>query len=85
MKKMSKKNTDKNVQFYLQNRQHGDKRYDFRAKLFTERLNLAKNLHKRDLVAHYGCVNAIEFSKEGQYLISGKNVLFHLSIRVDPH
>lgn len=39
--------------------------------LFNERLAKARNLYRKDLLAHYGCVNAIEFSKDGEYLISG--------------
>lgn len=77
---MDIKSTDKNIHYYLQKREHGLSRYDFRAKLFTERLNLAENLYTKDLVAHYGCVNAIEFSKEGQYLISGMSLLCRLKM-----
>lgn len=40
-------------------------------KLFKERLSKARNLYRKDLLAHYGCVNAIEFSDEGELLISG--------------
>jgi DDB1- and CUL4-associated factor 5 len=43
----------------------------FQSKLFKDRLSIAKNLFKRDLVSHYGCVNAIEFSQEGNWLTSG--------------
>lgn len=43
----------------------------FQSKLFKDRLSISKNLFKRDLLAHFGCVNAIEFSKEGDWLISG--------------
>ncbi|XP_022909763.1 DDB1- and CUL4-associated factor 5 [Onthophagus taurus] len=42
-----------------------------REKLFKERLRNAKNLYRKDLLAHYGCVNAIEFSEEGNLLVSG--------------
>lgn len=27
--------------------------------------------YRKDLVAHYGCVNAVEFSNNGQFLVSG--------------
>ncbi|CAL8111329.1 unnamed protein product [Orchesella dallaii] len=30
-----------------------------------------KTLHRKNLVAHFGCVNAIEFSKDGNLLVSG--------------
>lgn len=41
-------------------------------KIFKERLAKARNLYRKDLLAHYGCVNAIEFSAEGDLLVSGK-------------
>lgn len=44
----------------------------FKLNLFKDRLSISKNLFKRDLVSHFGCVNSIEFSKEGEWLISGK-------------
>lgn len=53
-------------------RQYGlDESKHFQLKLFKDRLSVAKNLFKRDLVHHYGCVNAIEFSQEGNWLTSG--------------
>lgn len=57
---------------HLINRQLGSNKTDFRANLFSEHLKIAKNLYKKDLVSHYGCINAIEFSTEGELLISGK-------------
>ncbi|XP_067012561.1 DDB1- and CUL4-associated factor 5 [Anabrus simplex] len=39
--------------------------------LLRERLNSASNLYRKDLLAHYGCVNAIEFSNKGELLVSG--------------
>lgn len=44
---------------------------DVRKKMFRERFARAKNLYRKDLFAHYGCVNAIEFSDEGELLVSG--------------
>ncbi|CAG9789403.1 unnamed protein product [Diatraea saccharalis] len=44
---------------------------EFKSHLFTKRLNAAKNLYRRDLVCHFGCVNAIEFSSNGELLVSG--------------
>lgn len=44
----------------------------FQSNLFKDRLSMSKNLFKKDLVAHFGCVNAIEFSEEGDWLISGE-------------
>ncbi|XP_076098557.1 DDB1- and CUL4-associated factor 5-like [Mytilus galloprovincialis] len=41
-------------------------------KFMRHRTSLAKNLFKRELKAHYGCVNAIEFSHQGgQFMSSG--------------
>ena len=37
----------------------------------SHRLDQISNLYQKDLYAHYGCVNAIEFSNEGDLLISG--------------
>lgn len=37
------------------------------------RLRGCRNLYKKDLLGHFGCVNAIEFSNNGgQWLVSGK-------------
>ncbi|KPI92221.1 DDB1- and CUL4-associated factor 5 [Papilio xuthus] len=44
---------------------------DVQSQLFSKRLNAAKNLYRRDLVCHFGCVNAIEFSSNGELLVSG--------------
>ena len=42
-------------------------------RLFRDRVCKAKSLYNRNLVGHFGCVNAIEFSnKGGQFLASGK-------------
>ncbi|XP_001848250.2 DDB1- and CUL4-associated factor 5 [Culex quinquefasciatus] len=60
-----------NVVRHLGARQAGDNVRNFRDNLFHERLRIARNLYKKDLVSHYGCVNAIEFSAEGELLVSG--------------
>lgn len=53
-------------------RQYGlDQTQNFQLKLFKDRLSIAKNLFKRDLVSHFGCVNAIEWSNNGNFLTSG--------------
>lgn len=57
---------------YIVHRQYRDNVF-IKNKLFNERLSKARNLYRKDLLAHYGCVNAIEFSKDGEYLISGKS------------
>lgn len=41
----------------------------------TNRLDVARNLYRKDLFAHFGCVNAIEFSNEGCWLISGEYIV----------
>jgi len=55
---------------YIQKRELGSK---FREdKIFVrEKLATDKHLHKKDLLAHFGCVNAVEFSGEGSLLVSG--------------
>lgn len=56
---------------HLLNRQIGNNIFHFRRNLFRERLANARNLYRKNLIAHYGCVNAIEFSRVGDLLISG--------------
>lgn len=58
---------------HLINRQVGNNISNFRRNLFRERLGSARNLFRKDLVSHYGCVNAIEFSSKGDLLISGNS------------
>lgn len=58
---------------HLLNRQIGNNIYYFRRNLFRERLASVRNLYRKNLVSHYGCVNAIEFSSTGDLLISGNN------------
>ncbi|CAG9762135.1 unnamed protein product [Ceutorhynchus assimilis] len=55
---------------YIIDRQYSEDLF-IKNKLFKERLAKAKNLYRKDLVSHYGCVNAIEFSQNGEYLVSG--------------
>ena len=57
---------------HLTSRQLGNSFWNFRQNLYRERLGIAKNLYKKDLIAHYGCVNALEFSIDGNLLVSGK-------------
>lgn len=57
---------------HLLNRQIGNNIYYFRRNLYRERLANARNLYRKNLVSHYGCVNAIEFSSSGDLLVSGK-------------
>ncbi|XP_069682679.1 DDB1- and CUL4-associated factor 5 isoform X2 [Periplaneta americana] len=55
---------------YLVKRQYND-RLNINKQLLRERLYSARNLYRKDLLAHYGCVNAIEFSNKGELLASG--------------
>lgn len=41
--------------------------------LIRQRFASAKNLYRKDLFSHFGCVNAIEFSRNGEWLLSGKS------------
>ena len=43
------------------------------ADLMDDRLESASYLYNRDLRAHYGCINAIEFSPSGSLMVSGKS------------
>ncbi|KAJ8714122.1 hypothetical protein PYW08_007742 [Mythimna loreyi] len=55
---------------YLNRREYG-LLPDIKSQFFNKRLNAAKNLYRRELVCHFGCVNAIEFSSNGELLVSG--------------
>ncbi|GLH03745.1 Retinoblastoma-binding protein 5 homolog [Gryllus bimaculatus] len=55
---------------YIINREYVRKN-NFTKTLIRERLNCARSLFRKDLLAHYGCVNAIEFSHRGDLLVSG--------------
>ncbi|XP_046750660.1 DDB1- and CUL4-associated factor 5 [Diprion similis] len=55
---------------YVLNRQIHD-HFNFTKRLVNARLGCSENLFRKDLQSHYGCVNAIEFSKEGELLVSG--------------
>lgn len=56
---------------YIIKRQYSTSVY-IKNELFNKRLASARNLFRKDLLSHYGCVNAIEFSNEGELLISGE-------------
>lgn len=40
-------------------------------RLVNSRLETSDNMYRKDLLSHYGCVNAIEFSKQGDLIVSG--------------
>lgn len=70
-KKFKKSDRTQNMLQFISSKLQISSQYDarkFRRKWFDS----AKNLYQKDLVAHYGCVNAIEFSDEGDLLFSGK-------------
>lgn len=65
------KSKSSNSVSHLIGRQFGNNVHNFRPNLFRERLGVAKNLYHTNLVSHFGCVNAIEFSNDGDLLVSG--------------
>jgi hypothetical protein len=58
---------------YILNRQIND-RINYCKELVDARFSGAQNLFRKDLYSHYGCINAIEFSKEGDLLVSGESI-----------
>ncbi|XP_031833772.1 DDB1- and CUL4-associated factor 5 isoform X2 [Nomia melanderi] len=48
-----------------------DNKVDHCKRLVNARFNTSENLFRKDLLSHYGCVNAIEFSNQGDLLVSG--------------
>ncbi|XP_034174648.2 DDB1- and CUL4-associated factor 5 isoform X2 [Osmia lignaria lignaria] len=61
---------DCNPLSYLIARQIDDK-VNHCKRLVNARFKNSENLFKKDLLSHYGCVNAIEFSNQGDLLVSG--------------
>ncbi|XP_032691163.1 DDB1- and CUL4-associated factor 5 [Odontomachus brunneus] len=55
---------------YVVARQIDDK-VDYCKSLMNARFENSENLYRKDLLSHYGCVNAIEFSNQGDLLVSG--------------
>ncbi|XP_011636836.1 DDB1- and CUL4-associated factor 5 isoform X1 [Pogonomyrmex barbatus] len=55
---------------YVLARQIDDK-VDYCRTLVNARFENSENLYRKDLLSHYGCVNAIEFSNQGDLLVSG--------------
>lgn len=62
--------SDCNPLSYLIARQINDK-VDYCKRLVNARFKNSENLFRKDLLSHYGCVNAIEFSNQGDLLVSG--------------
>ncbi|XP_011704608.1 PREDICTED: DDB1- and CUL4-associated factor 5 [Wasmannia auropunctata] len=48
-----------------------DNKVDYCRSLINARFENSENLYRKDLLSHYGCVNAIEFSNQGDLLVSG--------------
>ncbi len=44
--------------------------------IFSDWCEKSHSLFKRDLLAHYGCVNAVEFSDDGTIFVSGSLMNF---------
>lgn len=61
-----------NLDHALRFRELDHLRSNLEAGIFRQRLHAAENLYQRNLSAHYGCVNALEFSPGGEYLASGE-------------
>lgn len=60
-----------NICKILRNRERSNKKFSCN-KFSCDKLALTSEpLYKKDLFAHFGCVNAIEFNSNGQWLISG--------------
>uniref|UniRef100_A0A1B6L8U1 Uncharacterized protein n=1 Tax=Graphocephala atropunctata TaxID=36148 RepID=A0A1B6L8U1_9HEMI len=55
---------------YLNSREYSDSSYTSK-QILSSRLNTAKSLYSKNLLGHFGCVNAIEFSNSGELLASG--------------
>jgi len=64
------KYTTFNAVGYLYYREYNDS-LNIQKRILNSRLNSANSLHSKNLLAHFGCVNAIEFSNGGEYLASG--------------
>jgi len=67
---------------YVLARQIDDK-VDYCRGLINARFDNSENLYRKDLLSHYGCVNAIEFSNQGDLLVSGESPrdgsIFHVA------
>lgn len=55
---------------YLNHQQYTGANYGG-MQMINRRLQFSKSLYSKDLYAHYGCVNAVEFSNDGEWLVSG--------------
>lgn len=57
-----------------------DNKVDHCKRLVNARFNTSEDLFRKDLLSHYGCVNAIEFSNQGDLLVSGKKLKYLLNL-----
>lgn len=60
---------------FLMNRETNGKS-QLKDRFFQDRLAAADNLHHKTLTGHSGIVNSMEFTRDGQLLISGKMLHF---------
>ncbi|KAL3183656.1 hypothetical protein MRX96_033754 [Rhipicephalus microplus] len=67
---------------YTSRRQY-DGDVGLRNALIRDGLVFGADLYRKDLYAHYGCVNAIEFSNDGEWLVSGNVLSCSLVYRSD--
>lgn len=44
---------------------------DVKENMFSDWYERSQSLYRKDLLAHYGCVNAVEFSEDGSIFVSG--------------
>ena len=71
---------------YLGKRTENDVAFPHR-RFLGNRFWRAKSLYRRDLKSHFGCVNAIEFTVDGKYILSGKSSSDHDNVHnaICPH
>jgi len=76
-------NQIRNTYLNVLNREYNENlchKYNF--DLLRARYSFANDLYRKDLYSHYGCVNAIEFSDNGQWLVSGIPKHYYLFLLV---
>ncbi len=49
---------------------------------FQNRFDYASNLYSKDLKYHYSCVNSVEWSNSGEYMVSGKYIIFEPRLKI---
>lgn len=74
-------NRPKNTTLNVLSREYDLSSQNYSKNLVRNRFTFAQDLYRKDLYSHYGCVNAIEFSDSGQWLVSGLYLFLSLAIR----